>query len=373
MNPLTDNRRHITRRALFGKTATGVGAAALAYLFNNDLLSAATNVPTTGPSPIAGALSGFPNFPPTAKRVIYMFQNGAPSHVDLFDYKPMLKKMHGKEIPKDIIGDKRFSTMTGNQKSKPVLSEITKFAQHGGSGAWVSDFLPQTASIADELCFIKSMHTGAVNHAPGHRVLPDRRRTARPAEHGRVADVRPRFHERKPARLRRHDVARQGSFLRPDLLRLLLGQRLSPVALSGREVPWQRRSSAVPLESRGYERGRPPRHPRRHRADQRAQAEEIGDPEISTRISQYEMAYKMQTSVPELTDLSKEPLSVLEMYGPGREEAGQLRLQLHHGPPADERGVRFVQLMHAGWDQHRTLNTQLKVQCADTERPPPRS
>src|SRR4029434_7509439 len=120
MNPFTENRRHITRRALLGRTATGIGAAALSHLFRNEFtLGVATSQPA------------YLSFAPKAKRVIYMFQNGAPSHVDLFDYKPMLKKMHGKEIPKDIIGDKRFSTMTGTQKSKPVLSEITKFAQHG--------------------------------------------------------------------------------------------------------------------------------------------------------------------------------------------------------------------------------------------------
>src|SRR5205814_8597539 len=124
-------------------------------------------VPSTQPLAHAiGALPGLPHFAPKAKRVIYMFQNGAPSHVDLFDYKPKLKEWHGKEIPPEIQGGKRLSTMTGLQKAKPVLSEITKFAQHGKSGAWVSDFLPHTASMADELCFIKSMHTGAVNHAP---------------------------------------------------------------------------------------------------------------------------------------------------------------------------------------------------------------
>src|SRR5215475_4618288 len=165
MNPLTDNRRHITRRALFAKTATGIGTAALAYLFNQEIFAASTTDPTSQPVRIGG-LAGLPHFPPKAKRVVYMFQNGAPSHVDLFDYKPKLKEWHGKEIPPEIQGGKRLSTMTSGQKAKPVLPEITKFAQHGQSGAWVSDFLPKTASIADDLCFVKSMYTGAVNHAP---------------------------------------------------------------------------------------------------------------------------------------------------------------------------------------------------------------
>src|SRR5687767_11241847 len=158
MNPLTENRRHITRRALLGRTATGIGTAALAYLLVEDLFA--------GVSDPRGGLPGLPHIAPKAKRVIYLFQNGAPSHVDLFDYKPKLKAWHGKEIPAEIQMGKRLSTMTSGQKAKPVLSEISNFKQHGESRAWISDFLPHTASIADELCFIKSMHTGAVNHAP---------------------------------------------------------------------------------------------------------------------------------------------------------------------------------------------------------------
>src|SRR5216110_3016196 len=136
MNPLSENRRHITRRALLGRTATGIGVAALA------------TQPSTGPTPAIGGLAGLPHFPAKAKRVVYMFQNGAPSHVDLFDYKPKLKEWHGKEIPPEIRGGKRLSTMTSGQKAKPVLSEISKFSQHGSSGAWVSDFLPRIGDIA---------------------------------------------------------------------------------------------------------------------------------------------------------------------------------------------------------------------------------
>ncbi len=161
MNPLTDNRRHITRRALFGRTAVGIGTAALASLLNHDLQAA--TVPSAAP---ALGLPGLPHFAPKAKRVIYLFQNGAPTHVDLFDYKPKLTEWQGKEIPAEILGGKRFSTMTGGQKNKPCLGAISHFDQHGQSGSWVSDLMPHTAAIADDLCFVKSMHTGAVNHAP---------------------------------------------------------------------------------------------------------------------------------------------------------------------------------------------------------------
>src|SRR6266513_712250 len=161
MNPLTDNRRHITRRALLGRTATGVGMAALAHLLGEDALGVLTTAPMAS---AVGGLAGLPHFPAKAKRVVYLFQNGAPSHVDLFDYKPKLKEWHGKEIPAEIQEGKRLSTMTSGQKAKPVLSEITNFAQHGKSGAWVSDFLPRIAGISDDLCYVKSMYTGAVNH-----------------------------------------------------------------------------------------------------------------------------------------------------------------------------------------------------------------
>src|SRR5205814_5259824 len=144
MNPLSENRRHITRRALLSKAGTGVGIAALAYLFNNNSFAA----PTTRAA--SGGLPGIPHFTPKAKRLIYLFQNGAPSHVDLFDYKPKLKAWHGKEIPPEVQGGRRLSTMTSGQKARPVLSEITKFAQHGNCGAWVSDFLPHTADMVDE-------------------------------------------------------------------------------------------------------------------------------------------------------------------------------------------------------------------------------
>src|SRR5437870_2899693 len=163
MNPLTDNRRHITRRALLGRTATGIGTAALAYLLGGEILSAA---PTTSPVAAMGGLPGFPNFAPKAKRVIYLLQNGAPTHVDLFDYKPKLKEMMGQELPPSVQGGQRLSTMTSGQKSKPVLPNITEFRQYGKSGAWVCNFLPHLAEIVDDVCFVKSMHTSAINHAP---------------------------------------------------------------------------------------------------------------------------------------------------------------------------------------------------------------
>src|SRR5438105_3810120 len=157
MTPELQRRADLTRRQFFGRSALGVGTAALASLLSRETASGAAT---------SNGLKGLPHFAAKAKRVIYLFQNGAPSHVDLFDYKPRLAAWRGRQIPAEIQGGRRLSTMTSGQTSKPVLPEITRFARHGRSGAWVCDFLPHTASVADELCFVKSMHTEAVNHAP---------------------------------------------------------------------------------------------------------------------------------------------------------------------------------------------------------------
>ncbi len=159
LHPFEEYQAGITRRNFFGKTALGIGGLALGSMFS--LSGATSNVRGTTFNGL-----GLPHFAPKAKRVIYLFQNGAPSHVDLFDYKPMLRKWHGKQIPDSLTAGKRFSTMTGEQAARPVIAEISDFAQHGQSGAWVSDFMPETAKVADELCFIKSMYTESVNHAP---------------------------------------------------------------------------------------------------------------------------------------------------------------------------------------------------------------
>ena len=161
MNPLQQNHLDLTRREFFGKSATGVGTIALSNLLNDAGLAADNE------KKAIGGLPGLPHFKPKAKNIIYLFQNGAPTHVDLFDYKPKIMEMHGKPVPDSYVGNKRFSTMTGKANGKLMLAPVEPFKQRGQSGAWVSDFLPYTAEIADKICFVKSMHTDAVNHAPG--------------------------------------------------------------------------------------------------------------------------------------------------------------------------------------------------------------
>ncbi len=353
---------HLTRRQLFGRTAVGVGAAALGTLLNKSLPAAAT---TTN----HGGLPGLPHFAPKAKRVIYLFQNGAPTHVDLFDYKPKLAEWHGKQIPDSVVGGKRFSTMTGGQTLRPVLKEITQFRQHGESGAWVSSFLPKTAAISDDLCFIKSMHTEAVNHAPAITfLLTGSEMAGRPSMGAWMTYGLGSSSENLPAFVvmtSRDKEASCGQIFYDFYWGSgFLASKYQGVKFRGSGDPVLYLSNPDGVS----------RETRRGILDDIAQLNELnlqdfGDPEIATRIAQYEMAYQMQASVPELTDLASEPKSVLERYGPDVQRRGSFAYNCLMARRLAERGVQFIQLMHAGWDQHRNLSTQLKIQCQDTDAP----
>jgi hypothetical protein len=368
MSPLTQNRLQFTRRALLGRAASGVGSAALAYLlggFASSAAGAGAAMAPVGMSPLAG----LPHFPPKAKRVVYMLQNGAPSHVDLFDYKPKLRQWQGREFPAELQAGKRLSTMTSGQKARPVLGEITNFAQHGASSAWVSDFLPNIASIADELCFIKSMRTGAVNHAPAITYfLTGAEQPGRPAMGAWLTYGLGSETENLPAYVVLTSRDKEAS-----CGQIFYDFYWSSGFLPGRYQGVKFRGSGDPVLYLSNPAGIS-QPVRRRMLDDIAQLnemklQEFADPEITTRINQYEMAYKMQASVPELTDLSSEPRAVLEMYGPDVKRQGSYAYNCLMARRLLERGVRFVQLMHAGWDQHKNLNTQLKIQCNDTDAP----
>jgi hypothetical protein len=364
MNPseLHEAHKHQTRRQFFGRTACGLGTAALASLLHQDAFG-------TPARRAHGGLPGLPHFAPKAKRVIYLLQNGAPTHVDLYDYKPMLAKWRGKEIPPEIQGGKRLSTMTSGQTSKPVLPEITKFSRHGHSGATVCDFLPRIASIADRLCFIKSMHTEQVNHAPAITFfLTGGEMPGRPSMGawlsyglGSESDDLPAF----VVMTSRDKEASCGKIFYD----YYWGSGFLPTRFQGVKF----RGSGDPVLYLSNPAGMS-REVRRGLLDDLAklnemQLAEFGDPEIATRIAQYEMAYRMQASVPELTDISKEPKHILDRYGPDVHRPGSFAHNCLLARRLAERGVRFIQLMHAGWDQHRNLNTQLKIQCFDTDAP----
>ena len=359
MNPAEDHARHLTRRQFFGRSSAGIGTAALSSLLGRDLSAA--------PSP--NGLPDVPHFASKAKRVIYLFQNGAPSHVDLFDYKPKLREMHGVQIPDEVVGGKRFSTMTGNQTKRPCLGEITHFARHGESGAWVSDFMPRTAEIADELCFVKSMHTEQVNHAPAITFfLTGGEQAGRPSLGAWLNYGLGHESEELPAFVVMTSRDKEAS-CGQIFYDFYWGSGFLPTEFQGVKF----RGAGDPVLYLSNPAGIS-RSMRRGLLDDlaslnRKTLDEFGDPEIATRISQYEMAYRMQASVPELTDLSKEPQYILDMYGPDVHRQGSFARNCLLARRLAERGVRSIQLMHAGWDQHRNLNTQLEIQCRDTDAP----
>jgi len=370
--PLPENARTLqamqTRRQFFGRSATGIGTAALASLLSGDA-STASAAGTATRQVTAGGLPGLPHHVAKAKRVIYLFQNGAPSHVDLFDYKPQLRRWHGRQIPPEVQGGKRLSTMTSGQTDKPVLSEITEFQRHGESGATVSSFLPRTAAIADDLCFIKSMHTEQVNHAPAITYfLTGAEQAGRPSMGAWLTYGLGSESENLPGFVVMTSRDKEAS-CGQIFYDFYWGSGFLPTKYQGVKF----RGSGDPVLYLSNPPGMS-RAVRRGILDDLARLNEMnlaefGDPEIATRISQYEMAYRMQASIPELTDLSSEPQHVLDKYGPDVTRQGSFAYNCLMARRLAERGVRFVQLMHAGWDQHRNLTSQLEIQCRDTDAP----
>ena len=367
MNPLYENALHVSRREFFGRSATGVGTAALASLLARD--GHATDRVSGLVSDRVGGLSGLPHFAPKAKRVIYLFQNGGPTHVDLFDYKPSLKQMHGQPVPQDYIGEKRFSTMTGNPSGKVMLAPVEPFKQYGQSGAWVSDFMPYTAGVVDELCFIHSLHTEQVNHAPAIQfLLSGGEQPGRPTAGAWLSYGLGNDNDSLPSFCVMTSVSK-GTSCGQIFYDFYWGSGFLPSKYQGVKF----RGSSDPVLYLNNPDGIS-RTMRRGWLDDIAQLNELkladyGDPEIATRIAQYEMAYKMQASVPELTDFSDESEATLALYGPQVKEPGTFAYNCLMARRLAERGVRFVQLMHAGWDQHGSLTTELYTQCKDTDQP----
>lgn len=359
-NPIAEQQLGINRRHFFGKSATGIGAAALASLLGRDG-AAAVSHPKTG-------LPGLPHIAPKAKRVIYLFQNGAPTHTDLFDYKPRQAKMHGQAVPPEYFAGKRFSTMTKDPTGKVMLAPVEPFHQHGQSGAWVSELMPYTASMADELCFVKSMHTEAVNHAPAISFflsgaeIPGRPTLGAWLSYGLGIES-----ENLPGFAVMTSISKNSS-CGQIFYDFYWGSGFLPSRYQGVKFRGQGDPVLYLANPNGMSRKM-----RRGILDGIAAAnqlkqEQTQDPEITTRIAQYEMAYRMQSSVPELTDLSQEPQSVLDMYGPDVKEQGTFAYNCLMARRLVERGCRHVQLMHAGWDQHNSLTTELYNQCRDTDQ-----
>lgn len=350
-----------TRRQFFGRTATGIGSAALASLMQRDLVGAESLAPK--------GLPELPHHRPTAKNVIYLFQNGAPTHVDTFDWKPQLQEMHGQPIPDSFVGGKRFSTMTGAADGKLVLAPVEPFAQYGQSGAWVSQLMPYTAKVVDELCFVKSLYTDAVNHAPAISLLlsgaqiPGRPTLGAWLAYGLGSET-----DSLPTFVVMTSVSK-GTTCGQIFYDFYWGSGFLPSRFQGVKF----RGGSEPVLYLRNPQGISS-HERRAWLDTIGEINQLhlndyGDPEIATRLAQYEMSFKMQASVPELTDLSQETSATLEMYGPQVTEPGTFAHNCLMARRMIERGVRYVQVMHAGWDQHNSLTTELYTQCKDTDQP----
>jgi hypothetical protein len=345
-----------TRRQFLGRSASGVGTAALASLLGKDASA-------------AGGQPGFPNHLARAKRVIYLMQTGGPTHLDLFDHKPDMYARHGENIPESVRAGVRLSTMTGGYKDFPVLAPLKPFRQHPASGMWLSDLVSHTRDISDRICLVNSMHTEAVNHAPGvtffltgHQ-LPGRPSMGAWTSYGlgTASDDLPSF------------VVMLSRDRENSCGQLFYDYYWGSGFIPGKYQGVNFRSQGDPVlflsDPKGLSRDMKKGLIDDIAALNREHEETVGDPEIATRIAQYEMAYRMQTSVPELTDLSNEPQHILDLYGPDVRRPGSFARNCLLARRLAERGVQFIQLMHAGWDQHNNIPTQLEVQCGDTDQP----
>jgi hypothetical protein len=345
--PLAEALTQYSRRAFLGRT---VGAAALASLLGE------------------AASGNEPHFKPTARRVIYLFQSGAPSQLDLFDHKPKLKDLFAKELPDSVRRGQRLTGMTATQESFPVAPSKYKFERRGKSGAWVSDLLPRTAAVADELCFVKSLHTEAINHDPAITFAQTGAQLAgRPSLGAWVAYGLGSPAEDLPAFV---VLLSQGSGNPTDqpLYDRLWGSGFLPSRYQGVKF----RSQGDPVLYLANPDGVSADGQRKLLDDLAAlnglKQAEAGDPEIATRTAQYEMAFRMQASVPALTDLSKEPAATFDLYGDDARKPGTFAANCLLARRLAERGVRFIQLYHRGWDQHTNLPKQIEGQCRDTDR-----
>ena len=358
MNPIEQRKQLLTRRSFLGLSSTCLGAAALNSLLNESAIGQNSGSP----------LSGMPHFAPKAKRVIYLFQSGGPSQHELWDYKPKLADMVGNDLPPSVRGNQRVTAMTSGQLSFPIVPSLYKFDQHGESGAWVSELMPHTAKIVDDLAFIKSMHTEAINHDPGITFFQTGAQLAGRPSIGAWLDYGlGSMNEDLPSFVAMVSIG-SGNGGQP-LYDRLWGSGFLPTKhqgvkflASGDPVLYLSNPPGVQSQTR------------RRFLDDLARLNELtgseyGDPETSTRISQYEMAYRMQTSVPELNDLSDESQATLDRYGPDVQRPGSFARNCLLARRLAERDVRFVQLFHRGWDQHTRLPSGIRNQARDVDQP----
>lgn len=361
MDPLTEKSLLVNRRHFFSRLSTGIGAAALGSLLNPSLLSG-----NEGEGSIGSMALGKPHFTPKAKRVIYLFMAGGPSQMDLLDYKPTLAKLHGQELPSSVRMGQRITGMTSNQSAFPVVNTKFKFAQHGKSGTWVSELLPHISTIVDDIAVVKTVNTEAINHDPAITYIQTGfQQPGRPCAGSWLSYGLGAESKNLPAFV---VMISSGKESDQPLYTRLWGSGFLPSEHQGVQF----RGTGDPVLYLSNPPGVSP-EARRRMLDGIAklnskQFKHFADPEINTRIAQYEMAYRMQTSVPELVDFKGESESTIELYGKDVKKPGSFAYNCLLARRMAERGVRFIQLYHRGWDQHGNLPKRLKEQCEDTDQ-----
>ncbi len=364
MHPSDEAVLNETRRQFFAHGARGLGIAALASIVGKEMLGA------TAPDPKAvGGQAGLPHFAPKAKRAIYLHMLGAPPQIELFDYKPGMSTWFDKDLPDSVRKGQRLTTMTSGQTRFPIAPSVFKFQQHGQNGAWVSELLPHTAKMVDDIAILRSLHTEAINHEPAITFLQTGFMIAgKPCIGSWIAYGLGSMNQDLPT-----FVVLNATHSHPKANVQAISARLwSAGFLSAQYAGVALRSSGDPVLYISNPNGVPP-VVRRRMLDalgemNQIEQEKIGDPDTRVRIAQYEMAFRMQTSVPELTDLSKEPESTYKLYGEDARKGGTFANSCLMARRLVERGVRFVQVYHRGWDVHALLPEVLPSQCRDVDQ-----
>jgi hypothetical protein len=352
--------RNITRRYFFRAGSHAIGWAALASLLGAEKSRGAA-APAWHP--------GETHFPAKAKQVIYLHMVGGPPQMDLYDYKPEMHQWFDKDLPDSVRMGQRLTTMTSGQARFPIAPSKYKFAQHGKNGMWVSELLPWTAKMVDDMCFIRSMHTEAINHEPAITYMQTGNQvTGRPCLGAWVSYGLGSLNENLPT-----FVVLVAKPTNTEQVQAISARLWSSGYLSGEHSGVSFRTSGDPILYINNPDGVSP-EVRRATLDGLRQLNEItyrqvGDPETSTRIGQYEMAFRMQASVPELTDLSREPESTFRLYGDDAKKPGTFANTVLLARRMVERGVRFVQIYHNNWDTHANVAGRLPDQCRDVDQP----
>ena len=355
---LLEHSLNLNRRKFLSKLSLGLGSVALGSLLIPDLFS--------GKSEEDMMVTGLPQFAPKAKRIIYLFQNGAPSQLDLFDYKPKLQEMFGQDLPASIRQGQRLTGMTADQKKFPLAGSAFKFNQYGEAGAWMSELLPHTSKVVDDLCIIRSMYTEAINHDPALTFF----------QTGAQVGNRPSM-----GSWLSYGLGSENKNLPAFCVLLSKGKGNGQGVYS---KLWSNGFLDSVHQGVQFSSGENPvlylnNHDGIDKADRRKMLDvlaqlneesfkETNDPEIKAKVQQYELAYRMQTAVPEVTDISKEPEDIIKMYGPDCLVPGTYAANCLLARKLSENGVRFVQLYHQGWDGHNNLPFEIKSQCMDTDQ-----